>query len=45
MKRQNFVCYAPHYYTQPSIEVVRVDVESGFGDSYSQQEPSPWDDM
>ena len=32
-------------YTQPSIEVVEVIVESGFELSNLQQEPSPWEDM
>lgn len=32
-------------YTQPSVEVVMVNVESGFELSNLQQEPSPWEDM
>ena len=34
-----------NYYTQPTIEFVEVEVEAGFELSYSQQEPSPWEDM
>ena len=32
-------------YAQPMIEVVKIEVEMGFGQSNSQQEPSPWEDM
>ena len=32
-------------YVHPSLEVVQVEVEVGFRESNSQQEPSPWDDM
>ncbi len=32
-------------YSQPLLEVVMVEVEVGFRQSDSQQEPSPWDDM
>ena len=32
-------------YVHPSLEVVLVEVEVGFRESNSQQEPSPWDDM
>ena len=32
-------------YVQPLLEVVLVEVEVGFRESNSQQEPSPWDDM
>ena len=32
-------------YVHPSLEVVMVEVEEGFRQSNSQQEPSPWDDM
>ena len=32
-------------YTQPTIEVAMVEVEAGFEFSYSQQVPSPWEDM
>ena len=36
---------ATQSYERPSIEVVAARVELGFGQSYSQQEPSPWEDM
>ena len=36
---------ATQSYAQPTIEIVGARVESGFGQSYSQQEPSPWEDM
>lgn len=32
-------------YKQPTIDVIMVAVEEGFELSYSQQEPSPWEDM
>ena len=32
-------------YVHPSLEVMMVEVEVGFRESNSQQEPSPWDDM
>ena len=32
-------------YASPFIEVVEVEVEIGFRESNSQQEPSPWEDM
>ena len=33
-------------YKSPEVEVVEVAIEAGFAVSdYSQQEPSPWEDM
>ena len=45
MIRLQSASIAAQRYTQPSIEVVMVYVESGFELSGSQQEPSPWEDM
>ena len=33
-------------YQSPEVEIIEVAIESGFAASdYSQQEPSPWEDM
>lgn len=33
-------------YQSPEVEIIEVAIESGFAVSdYSQQEPSPWEDM
>ena len=32
-------------YRRPTIDVVMVEVEAGYELSFSQQEPSPWEDM
>ncbi len=45
MSRTKIACGVAQCYVQPSIEVVMVNVESGFELSNSQQEPSPWEDM
>ena len=45
MMKCQTVCMVARSYTQPSIEVVMINVESGFELSTSQQEPSPWEDM
>jgi hypothetical protein len=45
MKRFCIEHQAVQSYVQPSLEVVLVEVEVGFRESDSQQEPSPWDDM
>ena len=45
MMKNQTLCMVAHSYTQPSIEVVMINVESGFELSNSQQEPSPWEDM
>ena len=29
----------------PEVEILDVAIEQGFALSYSQQEPSPWEDM
>ena len=43
MRNKQIVCNQPQSYAQPSIEVIMVEVESGF--QLSQQAPSPWEDM
>ena len=32
-------------YEKPLVKLLNVRIEFGFAISYSQQEPSPWDDM
>ena len=32
-------------YTAPEVEIIDVVIEQGIAQSYSQQEPSPWEDM
>lgn len=32
-------------YQSPKVEIIDVAIEQGFALSYSQQEPSPWEDM
>lgn len=32
-------------YVAPEIEVLKINVENGFGGSFLQQEPSYWEDM
>lgn len=32
-------------YQSPEVEILDVAIEQGFTLSYSQQEPSPWEDM
>lgn len=32
-------------YQSPEVEILDVAIEQGFALSYSQQEPSPWEDM
>ena len=32
-------------YIQPTIDFIMVEVEAGYQLSFSQQEPSPWEDM
>ena len=32
-------------YIQPTIDLIMVEVEAGYQLSFSQQEPSPWEDM
>ena len=45
MKMFQIARRAVQSYTQPSVEVVIVEVEYGFQLSNSQQVPSPWEDM
>ena len=32
-------------YIQPTIDLIMVEVEAGYELSFSQQDPSPWEDM
>lgn len=32
-------------YQSPEVEILDVAIEQGFALSYSDQEPSPWEDM